>query len=88
MKFNENNLWREKTELLNLMLLNWQEQRFYLNWSLTLKPKSCSCCIYDRFKETLHQDDKLDNFYKTKLGKKNLGSEKNWVKKDLGPRKS
>ena len=31
------------TELLNLRVSNCLAQRFCLNWSLTLKTKSCSC---------------------------------------------
>ena len=40
MNFNENDLWRDKTELLNLRLS--KLQRFYSNWSFTLKTKSCN----------------------------------------------
>ena len=36
MNFKKDDLWREKTELLN-----WQGPRFYFNWSLTLEIKSC-----------------------------------------------
>ena len=35
---------REKTELLNFQ--NWQGQMFYLNWSLTLKTKSCQTFVF------------------------------------------
>ena len=47
MNFNENYLWRDKTKLLNLRFskLHSIVQRFYINWSLTLKTKSCWHCI-------------------------------------------
>ena len=47
MNFNENDLRRDKTKLLNLRFskLHSIVQRFYINWSLTLKTKSCWHCI-------------------------------------------
>ena len=41
MNFNENDLWRDKKSFWTWGLLNCIVQRFYLNWSLTLKTKSC-----------------------------------------------
>ena len=45
MNFMKDYLSREKTELWSWGRLNWQGQRFYFNWSLTLETKSCNIYI-------------------------------------------
>ena len=42
----KDDLWREKTQLLNLRLSKLSRKRFYFNWSLTLKTMSCSLFYY------------------------------------------
>ena len=40
-----------KQSFQTLSFLNWQGQRFYLNWSLTLKTKSCSNMLLNEFND-------------------------------------
>ena len=49
MNFNENDLWRNNTELLNLRLCKLPITKVYLNWSLTLKTKSCFTSTWYEF---------------------------------------
>ena len=54
---NEIDLWMDKTDILNLKLFKLPTQRFYLNWSLTLKTKSCfflcRICVFITFNCTV-----------------------------------